>query len=169
MPRTCSAISLPLQPRPGTADTLRNEITEPGSKMTSKQASGKPDILMIVSDQHNASITGCYGDRLVKTPHIDRLAADGVLFERAYCPYPVCGPSRMSFKTGRYPYDIECWNNGSSLASDIPTFAHALGIAGYEVALDGRAHWIGPDQRHGFESRLVGDISESPTLAARTT
>ena len=121
----------------------------------------KPDILVVVSDQHNASITGCYGDPLVKTPHIDRLAAEGVLFERAYCPYPVCCASRMAFKTGRYPYDIECWNNGISLGSDIPTFAHALGIAGYEVVLDGRAHFIGPDQRHGFERRLVGDMSES--------
>ena len=127
----------------------------------SRTDESRPDILIIVSDQHNASITGCYGDPLVKTPNIDRLAAEGVLFERAYCPYPVCGPSRMSFTTGRYPYDIECWNNGSSLASDIPTFAHALGIAGYEVVLDGRAHFTGPDQRHGFQRRLVGDICES--------
>ena len=121
----------------------------------------KPDILMIISDQHNASITGCYGDPIVKTPNLDRLASDGVLFERAYCSYPVCGPSRQSFFTGRYPYDIRCWDNKSTLASDIPTFAHALGIAGYEVVLNGRAHWHGPDQLHGFEDRLVGDINES--------
>ena len=126
-----------------------------------KEDDSKPDILMIVSDQHNASITGCYGDPLVRTPNIDKLAAEGVLFERAYCPYPVCGPSRQAFKAGRYPYEIECWDNSSSLASDVPTFAHALGIAGYEVVLDGRAHWHGPDQRHGFEDRLVGDINSS--------
>jgi len=63
--------------------------------------------------------------------------------------------------TGQYPHRIEYWDNHSTLASDVPTFAHALGIAGYEVVLDGRAHWKGPDQRHGFEDRLVGDISES--------
>ena len=121
----------------------------------------RPDILMIVSDEHNASITGCYGDPIVRTPSIDRLAAEGALFERAYCPYPACAPSRQSFKTGVYPHQIECWGNSATLASDVPTFAHALGIAGYEVVLDGRAHWHGPDQRHGFEHRLVGDISES--------
>ena len=121
----------------------------------------KPDIVMIVSDQHKASVAGCYGDPTVQTPNIDRLASEGVLFENAYCNYPVCGPSRQSFLTGRYPHQIGCWDNGSTLASDIPTFAHALGLAGYETVLDGRAHWIGPDQRHGYEERLVGDISES--------
>ena len=126
-----------------------------------KKREERPDILMIVSDQHNASITGCYGDPLVRTPNIDRLAAEGVLFERAYCPYPVCAPSRQAFKSGRYPFDIECWDNSAPLASDIPTFAHALGIAGYEVVADGRVHWHGPDQRHGFENRLVGDMCEA--------
>lgn len=48
-----------------------------------KKDDNKPDIVMIVSDQHNASITGCYGDPLIKTPNIDRLASEGVLFERA--------------------------------------------------------------------------------------
>ena len=67
----------------------------------------------------------------------------------------------MSLKTGRYPYDIECWDNNPDLASGIPTFAHALGIAGYEVVLDGRAHFRGGDQRHGFQDRLVGDESGS--------
>jgi choline-sulfatase len=128
-------------------------VSEPTAK--------KPDILLIVSDQHNASFAGCYGHPIVKTPHIDRLAAEGVLFERAYCPYPVCGPSRHSYLSGRYPHAIECWDNYAPLASDVPTFAHALGIAGYEVVLDGRAHFRGPDQRHGFEDRLVGDINSS--------
>ena len=127
----------------------------------SQKSDQKPDILIILSDQHSASITGCYGDPVVKTPNIDRLAAEGALFEQAYCPLPVCAPSRMSLMTGRYPHDIECWDNAAALASDIPTFAHALGIAGYEVVINGRAHWNGPDQRHGFKDRLVGDVSQS--------
>src|ERR1700733_4471197 len=126
----------------------------------SNKDNGKPDILLIIGDQHSGSVAGCYGDPIVKTPTLDRLAREGVLFERAYCNYPVCGPSRNSFSTGRYPYQIGCWDNSCTAASDVPTFAHALGIAGYEVVLDGRAHWHGPDQRHGFEERLVGDVSE---------
>ena len=66
----------------------------------SKKDEKKTDILMIVTDQHNASMMGCYGDPIIKTPNIDRLAAEGVLFEHAYCPYPMCGPTRASFKTG---------------------------------------------------------------------
>ena len=119
----------------------------------------RPDILLIVSDQHNPSFLGCYGDGLAQTPNLDRLAAGGVLFEQAYCNSPLCGPSRQSFKTGRYPGELGCWDNSGTLASDVPTFAHALGIAGYEVALAGRCHWRGPDQRHGFEPRLVGDVT----------
>ena len=120
---------------------------------------GRPDILLIVSDQHNGAYAGCYGDPIVQTPNLDRLAAEGVVFERAYCPSPLCGPSRQSFKTGQYPHELEHWDNNCTLASDIPTFAHALGAIGYEVVLDGRCHWRGPDQRHGFQGRLVGDIT----------
>jgi len=127
----------------------------------SKAEKRKPDILMIVSDQHGAPFASCYGDPIIQTPNIDGLAAEGVLFERAYCPFPVCGPSRASYLTGRYPHDIRCVDNGMALPSDIPTMAHALAIAGYEVVVAGRVHWKGPDQLHGFERRLVGDMSES--------
>ena len=58
----------------------------------SQKSDQKPDILIIFSDQHSASITGCYGDPVVRTPNIDRLAAEGALFEQAYCPLPVCAP-----------------------------------------------------------------------------
>lgn len=119
---------------------------------------GRPNILLIMSDQHHPHIMGCEGDPVVRTPNLDRLAERGALFENCYCPSALCVPSRMSFMTSRYPSGNEVWTNGCHLSSDIPTFAHSLGAAGYESLLIGRMHFVGPDQRHGFERRLVGDV-----------
>jgi choline-sulfatase len=60
-----------------------------------------PNVLVIMSDEHAPQLSGPYGHPLVKTPHLDRLAAQGVVFEQAYCNSPVCAPSRMSFMAGR--------------------------------------------------------------------
>jgi len=112
-----------------------------------------------MSDQHSPHVLGCYGDRVVKTPNLDRLGAGGMIFDHAYCQSPLCVPSRMSFLTGRQPCDIKVWSNACILPSDVTTFAHSLGAAGYETALIGRMHFVGPDQWHGFEKRLVGSLS----------
>jgi len=60
----------------------------------------RPNILLIMSDEHDPAVSGCYGHPLVQTPNLDRLAAQGTLFENAYCNNPICVPSRMSFLTG---------------------------------------------------------------------
>jgi choline-sulfatase len=122
-------------------------------------AARRPNLLFLFSDQHAQKIAGCYGDPVALTPNLDRLAARGVIFDQAYCPSPICVPSRMSLLTGRHPYAQECWTNDDGLASDRPTLAHALGAAGYEPALVGRLHSIGPDQLHGYVHREVGDHS----------
>ena len=116
-----------------------------------------PNLLYIHSDQHNPYVTGCYGDPLVQTPHLDSLAAEGVVLENVYCPSPICVPSRMSMLSGRYPYENAVWTNSHILDSGIPTFAHAMGAAGYQPVLIGRMHSLGPDQLHGYAERLVGD------------
>lgn len=111
-----------------------------------------------MSDQHSPHVLGCAGDPVVRTPHLDRLAAQGVRFSNTYCPSPLCVPSRMSLLTAQQPSAIRVWTNACVLGSDVPTFAHALGAAGYETALCGRMHFTGPDQYHGFGQRLVGDV-----------
>jgi len=126
----------------------------------------RPNFLVIMSDQHHAGIMGCAGDPVAHTPALDRLAADGVRFTNTYCPFPLCGPSRMAFMTCRHPYDIESWTNETQLGSDFPTFAHGLLAAGYETVLSGRMHFVGHDQRHGFARRLLGDVPESAYIAA---
>lgn len=117
----------------------------------------RPNLLYIHSDQHNPFVTGCYGDPLVETPHLDRLAENGVVFDAAYCTSPICVPSRMSMLTGLHPFQNRVWTNRHVLDSGIPTFAHALGAVGYRSVLAGRMHVRGPDQLHGYANRLVGD------------
>ncbi len=113
---------------------------------------------MLMSDQHSKRQVGCYGDDLVRTPNMDRLAAEGMLFENAYTPSPLCVPARSSFMTARRPTANRVWNNNHVLGSDIPTWAHVMGAGGYETALIGRMHFVGPDQRHGFERRPIGEF-----------
>ncbi len=71
----------------------------------------RPNLLYIHSDQHSPAVTGCYGDPLVQTPNLDRLAEQGVVFENVYCLSPICVPSQMSMLTGQYPYENKVWTN----------------------------------------------------------
>ena len=72
----------------------------------------RPNLLIVMSDEHAPQFSGAYGHSQVRTPHIDQLAREGVLFESAYCNSPVCVPSRMSFMTGRYVHQ--------TVTSDLP-------------------------------------------------
>lgn len=125
--------------------------------------SDRPNILFLFTDQHAQRIAGCYGDPTADTPNLDDLAKTGVIFDNAYCPAPLCVPSRMAMMAGRYPHAIDCFGNHETLHTDIPTFAHSLSLAGYQTALIGRMHWLGPDQTHGFAERRVGEVG--PTWA----
>lgn len=111
-----------------------------------------------MSDQHNKSVLGCAGDGVVRTPNLDALAARGVQFTDCYAAAPLCVPSRMSFMTSRLPSRNRVWSE-TPLAAGTPTLAHVMALAGYETALIGRMHFIGPDQRHGFEKRPIGEFT----------
>ena len=117
----------------------------------------QPDIVVVLSDEHSPRFSSVYGHPIVRTPNMDRLATEGAVFDAAYCSSPQCVPSRMSFMTSQHPSRTGAWDNGAPLPSDIPTFAHALRKLGYETVLIGKMHFIGPDQLHGFEVRLVDD------------
>jgi len=124
-----------------------------------------PNILLIMTDQHSRHFLGCYGNEIVRTPNLDRLAEEGMRFSSTYCPSPLCVPSRMSFMTSCRPSANEVWDNLQILHSGIPTWATLLSIAGYESVLLGRMHFCGPDQRHGFESRPVAERNAGPVGA----
>jgi len=123
----------------------------------SRSRRGRPNLLVIMSDQHAARWCGYAGDPTVRTPQLDRLAGEGVVFANAYCNSPICVPSRMSFLTGRHVQHIGIWDNHTILPSETETFAHGLGRAGYDVVLNGKMHFRGPDKRHGFRAQLSAD------------
>lgn len=79
----------------------------------------RPNVLLLVSDDLN-NVLGCYGDKQIKTPNIDRLAARGVRFDRAYCTFPLCGPSRNAFLTGLYPNSTGILGNAQIFRQTIP-------------------------------------------------
>ncbi|NKB63943.1 MAG: choline-sulfatase [Gammaproteobacteria bacterium] len=121
----------------------------------------KPNILFIQVDQMAASALKIYGNTACQTPHIDRLAAGGVVFENAYCNYPLCAPSRFSMASGLLPSRIGAYDNGAEFPASVPTYAHYLRAAGYQTILSGKMHFVGPDQLHGFEERLTSDLYPS--------
>lgn len=117
------------------------------------------DILLYISDQHAWRQQGYAGDSLVRTPNLDRLAAEGTVMQNNYTPYPLCVPARMCMMSGRLASQCNVMSNMSALDSNYATFAHCLAVAGYETVLCGRMHFVGGDQRHGFAKRIAGDIT----------
>jgi choline-sulfatase len=117
-----------------------------------------PNFLILMADQLGAHALPAYGNKTAKTPHIDALAAAGVVFESFYCNSPLCAPSRFSFLSGRQVSAIGAYDNAAEFPAQVPTFAHHLRRAGYQTTLSGKMHFCGADQLHGFEERLTTDI-----------
>jgi arylsulfatase A-like enzyme len=107
--------------------------------MTPKQA--KPNFLLIVTDQHRADHLGCYGNSIVKTPHLDALASEGWRAEKMYVATPICMPNRASLLTGRYPSAHGARYNGVPLSTEVTTFVDLLAESGYTTSLIGKAHF----------------------------
>ena len=102
--------------------------------------SGKMNVLFLFDDQHNADCLGYAGHPLVKTPHLDRLAADGVYFNNMYCCGAICGPSRTSFFTGTYLRAHGHYQNTGDLRRPIPNLVEILKTHGYHTFQAGKNH-----------------------------
>lgn len=116
------------------------------------------NILLVVSDQHSPYKLGCYGNQVVKTPHMDTLAGQSFLFENAYCNSPLCVPSRLSMFTGKYPWKIGAWDLLSQPPADETSLPSLLNAGGYRTAAIGKMHFVGDEQLWGFEERPYGDF-----------
>ena len=118
----------------------------------------KPNIVFVQVDQLTAESLRAYGGSVCHAPNLDRLANTGTVFDTAYCNFPLCAPSRFSMAAGKLCSAIGAYDNAAEMPASIPTYAHYLRAVGYQTALSGKMHFIGPDQYHGFESRLTPDL-----------
>lgn len=121
------------------------------------------NILFVMCDQLRWDYLSCYGNRLLQTPHIDSLAIRGVRFTRAYVQSPVCGPSRMSFYTGRYVFSHGATWNFVPLPVGERTLGHYLQTAGLRTAVVGKTHFT-PDTEGMDWLGLASDDERSRTL-----
>lgn len=112
----------------------------------------RPNILIIMSDQHRADAVGYRGHPVVRTPNIDRIAAEGACFTSASCTSPICNPSRMSLMTGRYVHELGVWLNGVKLPEDQITWADRLAASGMQTGSAGKLGVVGTGQTLGFAS-----------------
>lgn len=118
----------------------------------------RPNILIVMYDQVAPSALRCYGNPVTHTPAIDRLARQGVVFDAAYSNSPLCTPARYCMMTGQLPSATGGYDNAAYLPSTVPTFAHFARLSGYRTVLDGKMHFVGADQLHGFEERRTTDV-----------
>lgn len=111
----------------------------------------RPNVLLITSDQQHWNTLGVLNPE-IHTPNLDRLAKEGMLFNRAYCPNPTCTPTRASIITGQYPSQHGAWTLGTKLLEDRHTVGEDFQAAGYRTALVGKAHFQPTASTEEYES-----------------
>ena len=113
------------------------------------------NLVFIMSDEHNARTLGCYGHGIVKTPHIDALAASGVRFTAAYTNCPICVPARASFATGRYAHETGYWDNAHPYDGRVPGWGHRLQATGHRVVSIGKLHYRNTTDPTGLDAQIL--------------
>ncbi|MDE2724996.1 MAG: sulfatase-like hydrolase/transferase [Gemmatimonadota bacterium] len=126
----------------------------------------RPNVLWLMSDQHNANCTGFAAHPNVRTPNMDRIADEGVVFTRAFCNNPICSPSRICFMTGQYCHTHRMFGNDHS---EIPeanpnTLACQFRRYGYQTAVIGKAHMVRRWDEDGFERIRYTDLCDATHL-----
>jgi arylsulfatase A-like enzyme len=117
----------------------------------------RPHVLVVIADELRFDCIGAYGNRQVKTPHLDSLAADGVRFNNCFCANPVCTPSRYSLLSGLPVHDHRCWNNHCTLPPDTATFPALLRQAGYHTKAVGKMHFTPTYADFGFSELQLAE------------
>ncbi|MBT5705849.1 sulfatase [bacterium] len=143
-----------------------------------------PNLLVIYTDEHHFNTLGCYGGKIVETPHIDSIAASGARCTSFYAATPVCSPSRASLISGKYPQNTGVVQNNMVLNNDIVSFGEVLRREGYATGWAGKWHLAGegkpqwePPKRFGFQDnrfmfnrghwKKLSDENEGPSVGSQ--
>lgn len=101
----------------------------------------KPNIILVTTDQQRTVSLSCYGSSFTSTPNLDRMAAEGLRFDRAYCASPTCTPARASLFSGQSLSRHGAWNIGTNIPADVPLLSHRLQSVGYRTQAIGKLHF----------------------------
>jgi arylsulfatase A-like enzyme len=147
--------------------------------LCARGSDGDPNVLVIITDEHNFRTLGCYRDTLskeqaemwgpgsvVETPHFDRLAKEGVLCTRAYATAPVCSPCRAAMITGMYPQNTGVPTNNAELRADVPTLAKVMAKSGYRTSFIGKWH-LGGEGKPEWAPRIDGGFQDKTYMFNR--
>lgn len=131
----------------------------------------RPNILFIMTDQQHAGALSCVGNKDLKTPAMDSLAANGTMFEKSFCSFPLCLPSRAAMFSGRMPHEVDVFTNCDKAQgfTTSPVLGKWFADAGYDCGYFGKWH-LPADQKntekHGFESCQMADRMDDKIPAA---
>ncbi|MEZ5775413.1 MAG: sulfatase-like hydrolase/transferase [Hyphomicrobiaceae bacterium] len=114
-----------------------------------------PNLLVIVSDEHRRDAMGAMGHGVVRTPHLDRLAAEGTLFTNAVTPSPMCVPARAALATGRHIHATGHWDSAAPYDGTPRSWMHALRDRGAEVVSFGKLHFRSGEDDNGFTREVL--------------
>ncbi len=137
------------------------------AKAADGQADARPNILLLMTDQHAATALSCVGNHDLKTPALDQLAAEGVRFDRAYVTQPLCMPCRSSLQTARYPHEIGVISNGRPIQGNVPLLGNLVSEAGYESAYIGKWHVGTSLEKAGYAESMNAERDRDKSQMAR--
>lgn len=131
------------------------------AKSEKKEVAKKPNILILMTDNHFSDHVGAYGDKVIKTPNIDKVAKEGVLFNNAFCASPSCSPARASMLTGQDVWRLEEAANLWGGFPQVPVYSQLMADNGYHVGIEGKGWGPGNAEPNGWETNPGGERYDS--------
>jgi N-sulfoglucosamine sulfohydrolase len=147
-------------------------VAAAGTGGTGETGAGRPNILLIVADDHGTDAVGCYGNRVIKTPHLDGLARAGIRFTHAFCTTASCSPSRSVILTGWHGhhngmYGLQHQEHHFQSFDGVKSLPAMLAAAGYRTGRIGKLH-VAPAAVYQFQAELGGGMANDPASIGRS-